>query len=1129
MVRVFDCHSFKSKKVIPIQDEPLAICADEKHVFVATRRCTVVVFAITDDGCRETRRFETVSLVEQLLYNPAKNYLITVEFKKSWKNLTKYIRVYLNWDCDIPQGSKIKTKVRIAGKSHSSLISSTQNYLDVVEIPVDRKIADISVCSQTGNFAVAIDREVKVFHLVDKTVPSSGKTYRDVEIFLELCWNFRLVTLSLCEDYVVCSSQNEFQAVRLEYTDSDSESSRLNQIKSERKRSEDKDGQGHVYRTTPPSPGSSYRTSSHLSSLADVDEIFESDPPDIDQIEYSSIGQNRTTNPSPYVHSTSDLSSSYSSSTRISDDDYFQAWRFEGEDSETGEITIHLPGLQGTSRSLGHKSSPPVLQDLRGGPFKSSGGVRAITLLHFSDAGMREDWQQVTIVPAYLPGISRKVESGSTSTPVMSPRYRNMASMSCFVSGGRGGCLYSLYPRVKLVTCYRYTTSAVKIIPCSGLLHVATTTGVETHTARDSTVAIHQSEEYDFTTKASPPTDLDVCLIGIQPFIGTRDLTMTNDHLILLTKAEDPHSEDMMWSLYALQMCPAADLYRDMVSFGCKVMETGPSSYLHMLQEAHLHVKREMMFTGSPDALVEENFLESAALLGEFYSLPNEEDWRLCLPYYVMSNLSLDDIIRQAVQHKLHKKMGSHFTYGRGLLYYLNYILFLDDDPVDIKESCGDEVLHIYHETEPERLSHILLISRLQTFSPETAMDLLKKWMDHNRQREENASDFDLLAVVKLNLSLVDPETASSALLAIPERSLILICGVHPSLVHKDFTEFTPLAQLMRQHRPSTFLHLLVELFDRGVLTLDSSLKLLQNDEGKDMSTNTHIREYLEILVTDWKRKYIFEDAVSMLSEMYIKRTISKILPSSRQLLLPHQFQMPNGGHFTGRFSWLDYLPPFSGPKSISRPCQHITIPSGSGSMQRSTSVSIPVKVVNKADSLDDKCPCCFCNEDLLKLQSLLCSEELTEDLCRSVTHQIQNEADLAGGDSIWLLCVRLLDWKQATEFLIDRYPGVVPKFMACTYGLDQEKWQYGMRCLEAVMKELPSSTSGEEVYIQAYRGILKDLSEILPPEDFLSLLPADGSFTFMLPYITQCFRHQRAKTLKKNIIDKGRQMVTRH
>lgn len=166
----------------------------------------------------------------------SENYLITVEFKKSWKNLTKYIRVYLNWDCDIPQGSKIKTKVRIAGKSHSSLISSTQNYLDVVEIPVDRKIADISVCSQTGNFAVAIDREVKVFHLVDKTVPSSGKTYRDVEIFLELCWNFRLVTLSLCEDYVVCSSQNEFQAVRLEYTDSDSESSRLNQIKSERKR-----------------------------------------------------------------------------------------------------------------------------------------------------------------------------------------------------------------------------------------------------------------------------------------------------------------------------------------------------------------------------------------------------------------------------------------------------------------------------------------------------------------------------------------------------------------------------------------------------------------------------------------------------------------------------------------------------------------------------------------------------------------------------------------------------------------------------------------------------------------------------------------------------------------------------
>ena len=74
MVKVLQCHNFRSKKVIPIQDEPLAICANGSQLFVATRRCSVVVFSLpkeNHDDIQEKRRFDTVSLVDKLLFSSA--------------------------------------------------------------------------------------------------------------------------------------------------------------------------------------------------------------------------------------------------------------------------------------------------------------------------------------------------------------------------------------------------------------------------------------------------------------------------------------------------------------------------------------------------------------------------------------------------------------------------------------------------------------------------------------------------------------------------------------------------------------------------------------------------------------------------------------------------------------------------------------------------------------------------------------------------------------------------------------------------------------------------------------------------------------------------------------------------
>ena len=57
------------------------------------------------------------------------------------------------------------------------------------------------------------------------------------------------------------------------------------------------------------------------------------------------------------------------------------------------------------------------------------------------------------------------------------------------------------------------------------------------------------------------------------------------------------------------------------VHFASRIQETGPASYLHILQEAHLLLRWELRRHPThrdPDLL--DLYMESCALLGDFYS-----------------------------------------------------------------------------------------------------------------------------------------------------------------------------------------------------------------------------------------------------------------------------------------------------------------------------------------------------------------------------------------------------------------------------------------------------------------------------------------------------------------------------
>ena len=52
---------------------------------------------------------------------------------------------------------------------------------------------------------------VKIYSLIEKTIPNSYTTYHDMEIFLQMNFELPVLIASLCEDYFACCSVDTAQ------------------------------------------------------------------------------------------------------------------------------------------------------------------------------------------------------------------------------------------------------------------------------------------------------------------------------------------------------------------------------------------------------------------------------------------------------------------------------------------------------------------------------------------------------------------------------------------------------------------------------------------------------------------------------------------------------------------------------------------------------------------------------------------------------------------------------------------------------------------------------------------------------------------------------------------------------
>ncbi|KAJ8320525.1 hypothetical protein KUTeg_002112, partial [Tegillarca granosa] len=964
MVRVLKCHHFKSQNVVPVDGEPVSVYACQKWVFVATENFLVEVFQVHERESKyfKLSSFNTEANVHQILFNPTGNYIVTVECKTSRKQEFYSVRVYLNWQYATKQTSK-RLFVRPAGSDHGVRASSVNSeQLQIIDIPCKIKVNSIATCSQTGNVAIATGEVTKIYHLVEKTVANTDKTYHDVVLFLELHWGFFIEKICISEEYISVLSEGQVQVVRVLYSDKQdnlSDFSGPRQINSENLRS--------LYRRS--SSSVINRGSSSASLRSNQSSTSETASSGNDKTLKAGSRSSATASP---ALSNSSLSKSTvnDSSNFIQDDEHFVYWNFE----DFGEPENYTSNRK----------------QIAGGVHSTMGDVHIINLLYKRRPLSDSEWKFMCLVPLfgtqYIP----------SSTPLHSASHSGLIGMCCLFSCGTEGYLYDVWSQAQKLSTYKYTSEAIQIVLDSDLLHIITKTGLETYTARCTAGAIHNTEVFDNIHKTFPPADLEICLCGVHPFMGARDITLTDKHVILLSKMDDS-------------------------------------------------------------------------------SRPDCENWRLALPYYIMSGMNVAEVVRQVVQYKQHTKKTTPYCFGKGFLHYLNHVLFMDDEPFNLKEDEGDLVLEVCNEAIPHKLSSVILLSRIQSFNADFNIGFSKK----KKKCFYFYSALDLLAMAVLHLKLCEPDSAQVALNSIDQKELTEVCASNHQLLHQDFQQLSPLSQLMRCHCPDVLIKSLTRLHDSGTISLDLSIKLLQGPSGHgEMHKNLHIKEYLELLVNASHRRYIFEDAI------------------------------PKGdGHFAKRPNWLNFVPPFSGPDSIKSPCQYTV--TGPSVGRRSS----PVVTKQK---LKDVCPCFLCNEDLLKLQSLLCYKDIQVSVVEKVLHLIEGKnQEIEGYDSLWMLCQLQKEREIAIEFMMDRYPTVVIEF-----GLTEEKTETALKqelleaILSAVRKQAKVQDEREPVYMETLRELLKQLAYSMNPETFLNILPDDGSFSYFLPYISICYENQQSKTL---------------
>lgn len=226
------------------------------------------------------------------------------------------------------------------------------------------------------------------------------------------------------------------------------------------------------------------------------------------------------------------------------------------------------------------------------------------------------------------------------------------------------------------IATYPFTSPAINVAMNDYVIQVLTDRGIETYTHRIGHKLFSCSYEYNlrddlFPIEACPRVDESICLIGLRPFLGVRQMLCTNDNLVLLANnisasatvvasTSDKYDIDMVadeWTIYNLLLPTPEQLYTDFEELAKSHLRESLSTYMNLMSEAHIIMRiaiefyriqqcdQKSILKRYESIDCERVYLDSCLKLADFcVTSSNRDEYCLAFPYYTMAQISIESV-----------------------------------------------------------------------------------------------------------------------------------------------------------------------------------------------------------------------------------------------------------------------------------------------------------------------------------------------------------------------------------------------------------------------------------------------------------------------------------------------------
>uniref|UniRef100_A0A3P8TDV0 HPS3 biogenesis of lysosomal organelles complex 2 subunit 1 n=1 Tax=Amphiprion percula TaxID=161767 RepID=A0A3P8TDV0_AMPPE len=656
------------------------------------------------------------------------------------------------------------------------------------------------------------------------------------------------------------------------------------------------------------------------------------------------------------------------------------------------------------------------------------------------------------------------------------------ACVFCFFSLPNAGYLYSLKGGVELLSAYQYPEKVLEAVLTDHLLHVITN-ALQCFTVRCSAVAARIEDPYiDTTMKACPPSNLEVCALRMQLFIGLRLVCVYGRHVILLSTADTETPEETErstqrrglsrkwtisapketskaghgWNIYVVDTVSPLTLYQEMVEYSQRYAETNPQaqSLRHLLSEAHLLLRASVLQKSrqqqnhDPTASVQTDGQELEEAVRQNSNLKTP-DCHLTLPYYRMSGLSVTEVISRN-----RPLPGSPHSYGPGFLFYLRHYL-LEETEQNLSQEAADEVIHIFSQSEPSQLISVCASASMINISPDRTLRIL--------QHLEDTTGVSVpLTITMATLMLRLGDLPQYTQLMERHAEMLLVYGFIEEprllLLHVEggggedrhaHIRPTALAQQLAKSQPGLLVAAMVALHENNKVLLEQADHVFKVCLGCENCLQV---DFWEAMLMASSQDAIIQELLFRVASVYIDRLTNSDTHSS----LPH---ISSCSHYGALYPWLTVLSPAHTTSS-----QH--------------------------------------QEALHKLQSLLCGPSLSVGSVVPLLERLSEET--LWGFSLHLLCAtRRGQYGSSIEKLLDRCPQAIIAF--ANHQLQDKNMVLWWQKLLPELCNRTRAAAENSILLAALKETLVVVAMEMSPAEFLELIPDDGTASYFLPHLLTC------------------------